>query len=398
MIIRDVIYGEFELPDFLGELVVTPEFRRLSEVRLLNINSPTLAALADVSRYSHTLGVLYLAMKNGAPTLSEEENKAFLSALVVHDAGTPAFAHLFEYMLLDRFGWDHESVVPSLLSAQHHPDDTAHQIYASQIPRFEKVCSNVGVDFELVLAMLQGKHPASRLIFGSLDFDNLDNVARMNWMLGNRFEVESISSLASAIGIGSRAEVELPKTQRPNLELWANLRRNAYEVLIFDGPTVAGQAVLSRAITDALDDKTLSNLDWVYTDRNLIDAIRKDSRDGKRRLDQDFFGKLPTTLLMLHITDPDHRLHSLSRENLANYVEEFLGTKLGVTRPYGYVFRDRGAFSKQIMAIDPKDREPWSFGEKSNSLVVYGFGNRQASRSPAQLGSDFEAWILRKIA
>jgi len=54
MLIRDTLYGAFEIPEFLDRLVLSPEFRRLNEIRLININSVSLAALADVRRYSHT--------------------------------------------------------------------------------------------------------------------------------------------------------------------------------------------------------------------------------------------------------------------------------------------------------------------------------------------------------
>lgn len=47
MKIYDCLYGDFELPSYLDELLAAPEFRRLSEVRLINVNSPSLAALSE---------------------------------------------------------------------------------------------------------------------------------------------------------------------------------------------------------------------------------------------------------------------------------------------------------------------------------------------------------------
>src|SRR5690242_12030466 len=122
MKVRDALYGAFEIPDFLDRLVLAPEFRRLSEVRLININSASLAALAEVRRYSHTLGVLRLALLNPLIGLGESELRAFYASIIVHDAGTPAFAHLFEYFLSERYDWNHELVLPGLLSGAHHPD------------------------------------------------------------------------------------------------------------------------------------------------------------------------------------------------------------------------------------------------------------------------------------
>ena len=100
MRIHDTLYGAFEVPGYLGALLTAPEVRRLTEVRLININSISLAALADVKRYSHTLGVVRLCMENPLIGLNGDEIRAFLASILVHDAATPAFAHLFEYFLM----------------------------------------------------------------------------------------------------------------------------------------------------------------------------------------------------------------------------------------------------------------------------------------------------------
>lgn len=397
MIIRDALYGAFELPSFLVSFVMAPEFRRLSEVRLININSAALAALADVTRYSHTLGAVRLALANPLIDFSQDEHRALLASMIVHDAGTPAFAHLFEYFLIDRFKWDHETAVPLLLRRQHHPDARSHQIYAAQIPKFEALCRVSKVDFSLVLAMLEGRHPGSRLIFGSLDFDNIDNVARMNWMLGHRFEVERLVSLAGMLGVRSEIPLLLPESQRSNVELWASLRRKAYDVLVFDGPTVAGQAVLSSAISDALADGTLSVEDWHYPDTDLLKVIRLGSRKGKLRLDRDFYGALPELKLIWQLKQPDHPLLDMPRDLIAASIEEFLRESLNVRHPYGYSLRDRGTFEKRIEAVDPESGATWSLGNRSNSLVLYGFAKEgRKVESPEKLGEKFLKWMERK--
>jgi HD superfamily phosphohydrolase len=397
MKIYDTLYGDFEIPKFLIRFIEAPEFKRLNEVRLININSPSLAALSDVRRYSHTLGALHLAMSNPLETFGEEEYKALLSAMVVHDAGTPAFAHLFEYLLKDKFNWDHESVVPRILRTEHHPDGGAHQIYAAQIPKFKKLCDSANVDFDLVVSILERCHPASSLVFGTLDFDNIDNVARMSWMLGHRFDPSALVSLASMIGVGPVGNLLLPEHQRDNLELWAKLRRSSYQVLAFDGPTVAGQAVLSSAIAAALEDQTLSIDDWVYTDVELIDIIRKNSACGRSILNRDFFGELPRCQMVLHITNEENELNRLDRAQLSQFIAEFLRTNLNIRRPYGYVFHDRGTFSKHVEATDPITGRSWAIGGKSRSLILHGFGDSSAPQCPEAMGREFASWMAAKL-
>ncbi|NTF06374.1 hypothetical protein G6L37_09385 [Agrobacterium rubi] len=372
---------------------MSPEFRRLSEVRLININSASLASLADVRRYSHTLGALRLALENNLSTLGPAEHRAFLAAMIVHDAGTPAFAHLFEYFLMDKFDWDHETVLPLLLSGKHHPDEKNHQIYLSQVPQFQKLCKSARIDYEIVLDILSGTHKSSKLIFGTVDFDNIDNVARMNWMLGNRFDVKALLSLARNIGVGGDGKFLLPIEQRPSLDLWLQLRRKAYEVLVFDGPTVAGQAVLSRAISEALKDHTLSNFDWHYTDSELIRIIRENSPKAKTLLDRDFFGTLPQLNMIVQITDQKSPCWGLVRDDLASLVERFLQEQFNERRAYGYVLRDRGTFEKHINAVDPLSGDEWEIGNRSNSLVIYGFGVKQLKFKPTVIGDRFLEWM-----
>jgi HD superfamily phosphohydrolase len=397
MIVRDVLYGKFEIPSFLVPFVTAPEFRRLSEIRLININSASLAALADVTRYSHTLGAIRLALANPLVDFGRDEHEALLATIIVHDAGTPAFAHLFEYFLLDRFNWDHEAVVPLLLTGKHHPDAFSHQIYKAQVPKFKKICKSAKIDFDLVLAMLDGRHPGSRLIFGSLDFDNIDNVARMNWMLGQRFDIDRMVSLASVLGARNAVSLLLPESRRADVELWATLRRSAYEVLVFDGPTVAGQAVLSRAIAGALADGVLSVEDWHYTDSELLNVIRESSPEGKLILNRDFYGGLPELQLIWHLEESEHPLMEFPRDLIASSIEEFLRLSLNIKHAYGYCLRDRGTFEKRIEAVDPKNGERWSFGRRSNSLVVYGFGKEgRKMESPWKLGEKFIKWMEQK--
>jgi HD superfamily phosphohydrolase len=391
MIFYDTMFGRFELPSFLTPLLTAPEFRRLSEVRLININSPSFSALSEVRRYSHTIGVLRLAVTNNLPNFGKDEYRALLASVIVHDAGTPAFAHLFEYQLNEQFDWNHETVVPSILQKRHHLDGLSHQFYASRPPEFEKLCRGAGIDFDLVLAILSHRHRGSKLLFGSVDFDNLDNVARMNWMMGLHFDVNFILQLSAALGADDVTPLLLPEVQRDNLERWAAMRRRAYEMLVFDGPTVAGQAVLSTLISEALISKALAVEDWHYTDQQLLGVLQGMSPAAKDRIQRDLLGRVPELRLLAHITDLSHPLVRLARPEVAMLITAFLKS-LKINRPYGYCLRDRGTFEKRISAVDPTTGKAWTIGMPSNSLIIYGFGSGGRRGSPNEIGREFLSW------
>lgn len=397
MIIRDALYGSFNLPEYLGPLIETPEFKRLSDVRLININSATLTSLADVRRYSHTLGVVRLALLNSLVGLTENEFKAFLASIIVHDAGTPAFAHLFEYFLADRFGWDHEEAASELLEGRHHPDGHYHQIFHSQTLAFEKACQKSKIDFELVLSFMRRKHRYSALIFGSLDFDNLDNVARMNWMLGERFSLDPILRLAANLDVGIDGSLLLSQDYASDVEIWQRLRAAAYTILVHDGPTVAAQAVLSAVIASSLKSGVLDESDWHYDDYTFLQALKKDPQ-AKKILQRDFLTQLPQMRMFYHEKDSPALFEGISRERLIELIVEYSQQRLGKTA-YGYVFRDRGTFSKSIKFADPQSRATWSVGGRSASLFFYAFqrGKAWSPEQCSQAGNEFRDWVEGRL-
>jgi len=210
-------------------------------------------------------------------------------------------------------------------------------------------------------------------------------------MLGKRFSVDIVLELARALGADAAVQLLLPEGQRSNLEKWASLRREAYEILVFDGPTVAGQAVLSSLIADALKSGALSVDDWNYTDHQLIQVLQSMSPKAKDRLQRDFLGPLPELRLLAHIKDTTHPIFRESRASIANLIENYL-RKSNIERPYGYCLRDSGTFEKHIAAIDPVTGLTWSVGDRSDSLVLYGFGRGGRKRLPNDLGREFISW------
>ena len=57
----DLLYGEIELPNWLEPFVRIPEFARLRDVRLSNVDSIQFKDFGSASRWSHSIGVAYLA-------------------------------------------------------------------------------------------------------------------------------------------------------------------------------------------------------------------------------------------------------------------------------------------------------------------------------------------------
>ena len=370
MVVLDPLYGRFELPRWLAELAEAPEVRRLSHIRLLNTLSPSLATLGELRRYSHTLGVAYLALQAPLGTFAAVERRALLACILIHDVGTPPFGHLFEYHLAERTGWHHEAVVEDILRAKHAPENRAHQIFAGRTTQLEGALVRSRVDLDLVAEILTRKHPLARLIFGELDFDNLDNVVRMAWALGISADSTLAEGLACKLAVGRTANLLLSRSESPRVASWLSLRRAVYDVLVFDPPTVAAQAVLSEAIGLALREGILDVDDWSLTDELLLERLRSEQLT-KRLICVEYLGRLPSHLFTVQLNWKGAK--AVSRASIKNRVDQALLNVPDIDRPLSYVFLDSGAFSKKLTFTDTDDHLQWSIGQRSQSVVVYGF-------------------------
>lgn len=108
MNIYDPLYGRYSLSEISRDLCVLPEVRRLSQIRLLNSITPTLATLSELRRYAHTLGVLHLFglwKRTVGKRYATKDVDALEVAIILHDVATPPFGHLFEYVLKETIGW-----------------------------------------------------------------------------------------------------------------------------------------------------------------------------------------------------------------------------------------------------------------------------------------------------
>jgi HD superfamily phosphohydrolase len=291
-------------------------------------------------------------------------------AIILHDIATPPFGHLFEYLLKEELGWDHEVAASKILLKTHVAEDAGHQIYAGRAPQVIKLLPKLGVDVDAVLAILRQQHPLSNLIFGTLDFDNIDNVWRMGWALGFKLDLDHPVYLAKAISVTVTGELIIDDSAAPMLEEWARVRRNVYGVMIFDQPTVASQAILTKALRIGLTSGAISNEHWTFTDEQLLERLMQ-SDETKKMIRDDYLGNLPLPLLTLQMPWLDSEIYTRKRVQLQSLIEEIVEAHLK-KKCTAYVFKERGSFSKKLVYSDELGNKR-QYGETTKSLVIYTF-------------------------
>jgi hypothetical protein len=385
MIIHDPLYGCFAIPEYLTRLVVTPEVRRLSQISLVNTPSPSLPALGEIRRYSHTLGVLYLCQtcrsSQHSSQYSEDEWRALEASALVHDAGTPPFAHLLEYHLNEQLsgGWHHESHILSILRGHHAPENRAHQIFAGRTIAFRSELKHAGLSLELVEAILMRQHPLAGLLFGSIDLDNLDNVARMAWAIGLRDGPAVARTLGSLLSAGKRGIGLSEHPGREYVRRWGSLRRSVYEVMNFDPVAIAAQALLSEAIRLLVATGEIKGDEW-DTDDELIARLLHHPAT-KAHISGEYYGRLPVMTFCIQLPGTLHEYGLESRAQTNSIIERVLSEHLPSDRVLGYTIIDSGTFSKHLRFHDPDSRTTWEEGSLSQSIILFGFV--RAPRSPA---------------
>lgn len=294
-----------------------------------------------------------------------------MSSVLLHDIGTPPFGHLFEYHLRESAGWNHEDVIESVLWGHHARENTAHQFFAGRVIEFRKAAERESISVSLIQEIVGKRHCLSGLLFGSLDLDNLDNVARMTWALGMSGGREMATSLASRMTVRDDGQVDLANEHVGLVREWMRLRRAAYEVLVFDPATVAAQAVLSWAIGRALAAGIVGPDDWVLTDEELLVRLL-DFEETKSAIAYEYLGTLPAHVFAIQLHGEPSDWGAADRKGLEDTLAQVMKSCFPDGRPLPYVFVDRGTFEKQLEFASAVDGS-WSIGEKSRSVVLYGF-------------------------
>src|SRR3989338_9730345 len=172
MIYKDVLYGEWELPEFLKKISQTKEMARLRGITQSSIPNTMNPCGAIPSRFHHGLGVAYLATKVSEknPQISDYAVLLRASALL-HDAGNPPFSHLSEPFLMEMTGMNGESFLAEVLAGGET----------------EKILEEYGLNLEQFVKFVTGEDkPLSDVLNGTMDIDNLDNVARYAYFTGQK--------------------------------------------------------------------------------------------------------------------------------------------------------------------------------------------------------------------
>lgn len=169
-IINDPVHGFIKIPyEIIFDIIEHPYFQRLRRISQTGLLS-TVYPGAVHTRFHHAIGAMHVmfsaleTLKQKGITISQEEEKAALLAILLHDIGHGPYSHALEHQLMD--DWHHENISILLMN---------------------RLNSEFNGALVLAIKMFKGLYHRkffNQLISSQLDVDRLDYLKRDSFFTG----------------------------------------------------------------------------------------------------------------------------------------------------------------------------------------------------------------------
>lgn len=343
--VYDTLYGPITFPEYVWDAALCPEFQRLREIRMCNINSLCLTGGSNISRYEHCLGVAHLALECLASwplRPSVEETKLIVLAALLHDVGSSAFGHSVQYVISSQ-GFEHESFY-DIVTGQAKAGEFAYRraladpIYFGSPRRLHRLHKESAL--RSISDMVEGRGEFGPLISGTIDLDNIDNVFRLAYHVGLTRDGTAALRLARSLSINNGVLVVAAGAEDA-LREWYDVRRRLYDFLLLNPDEFSAKCMLEEALefTAANDPECFR---WNDVDFELLEKLSKSSDETRQIISRLAVGDLygcagiyssPDLELYDRLQDPAYR----------QQIESALAVAIRETAP--------GPFRKAIPAL-----------------------------------------------
>ncbi len=256
VIIKDPIWGFYEIEDWALPIIDHPAFQRLRRIRQL-AGAEVVYPAANHTRFEHSLGVAHLALKisnvvdkrlreRGEDGLTEEDKRTVYLAGLLHDVGHFAFSHAAEG-LLDLYGKNHEDFTRRIIL----------ELLSSEIEK-------AGCDPEIVAECAAGKEirkvrdrPFLKEIVGSaIDADKLDWLPRDSYHTGVPYGLIDSERIILFMNVENN-HIVIHEKAKQALEMMLLGRALCFQAIYFHKTSRAAQILIDQALKAANDELNL---------------------------------------------------------------------------------------------------------------------------------------------
>jgi HD superfamily phosphohydrolase len=169
-IFNDPVYGFISIPDeFIFDLIEHPYMQRLRRIMQLGMSHLVYPGALH-TRFHHVLGAMHLmtlaiaTIRRKGHEITQDEERAVLIAILLHDIGHGPFSHALEY---------------DIVSGVSHEEISGYFI--------DRLSQEFGDDMQRALLIFKNKHPKPflyQLVSSQLDMDRLDYLNRDSFYTG----------------------------------------------------------------------------------------------------------------------------------------------------------------------------------------------------------------------
>lgn len=240
-IINDPVYGFVSIPSgFIFDLIQHPYFQRLRYIKQVSMTHMVYPGALH-TRFQHVIGAMHLmqlaidTLRSKEVLITEQEEEAVLTAILLHDIGHGPFSHSLEHTLIE--GVSHE-VISSMLM------DRLNNEFKGRLA--------------LAITIFNDNYPKRflhQLVSGQLDTDRMDYLNRDSFFTGVS---EGVISFDRIIKMLTVVEDELVVEAKGiySVEKFLIARRLMYWQVYLHKTVIAAEQMLIKALKRA---KELSN-------------------------------------------------------------------------------------------------------------------------------------------
>lgn len=263
--IADPVHGTIDLTDAEVEVISTPAFQRLRNVKQLGLAALVFPG-ADYSRFSHSVGACHVtgrildALRNDdRGKITADEYALYRMAALLHDVGHYPFSHTFENALKDYYAETSIIQVKDEQAPSRDPDDGATRSWMHDSAGKHVILNDgdirgtldaYGLDAEAIARVVTRAEPPrfANLVSSDLDADRIDYLLRTAHHTGLPYGSVDIDYLLSEIALDNNSHICFTSKAMRSAEHLLLCRYFDYQQVSYH-KTVAG---LEKALADVV--------------------------------------------------------------------------------------------------------------------------------------------------
>ena len=273
-IFNDPVYGFISIPDeFIFDLIEHPYMQRLRRIMQLGMSHLVYPGALH-TRFHHVLGAMHLmtlaiaTIRRKGHEITEIEERAVLTAILLHDIGHGPFSHALEYDIVS--GVSHEEISGFFI---------------------ERLSKEFGSDMDQALLIFKNEHPKPflhQLVSSQLDMDRLDYLNRDSFYTGVSEGIIGSDRLIEMINVHN-GNLVLEEKGIYSIEKFIVARRLMYWQVYLHKTVVAAEFMLIHTLRRAK--QVVKNGEELFASPTLLfflknDVTQHDFKSDKSVLDK----------------------------------------------------------------------------------------------------------------